>query len=479
MPARLLAVSGTAYNRSPYLVQSPPPGTRYVTLSWCWGQDDFFKTTSANFASSLVGIPLNVLRQEFQDAVYITCQLDLDYIWIDAICIIQDDPADWTREALKMGGIYEHSYLTIAAATPRYHGSGIFRTRETVGHAITSHADHDDVFCRERPEHEYYTNRGVAGYGAKNYMKHQLADRAWCYQELKLSPRIIHYCATELVWECRTRLDCECGELTDECNLGNQTIAAPLQGNFSRFNAAELGAMWRDMVEDYTKRKLTIESDIFPALNGLAAHFNHTCLSDYMAGLWQKDLAHGLMWEHAEGSFAAQRPQQSRGPSWSWASVLGYVTFDHWWMSQKGVSKTGKQLFTFLNSNNRPWGSNRLGDTTSLLLDGVLLSVQIQGFQPTDSFGRPHCELKIGADGQTRPGRLDFACCEKSRVALLKETLVVFRVLRKHEAERNAEIGLLLQKVPGGLDTYRRIGTTRGGPCPQYDGLPQSEFTLV
>lgn len=486
MPARLLRIPDTAGREVLRLIQNVPPGTRYTTLSWCWGKGDFFKTTTTNITSAMLGISLCTLRQEFQDAVHITRRLGLKYIWIDALCIIQDDPADWAREAQKMGSIYEHSYLTVAAAIPRHEGSGVFRNREVVGHEIDAVNGSSSVYIRERLEHEYYTSRGVAGYGAKNYSRHQLADRAWCFQELKLSPRVIHYCATELVWECRSTLDCECEELPNKDGQGNQVIESLLQGKSRAYDTTVLGAMWCDTVEEYTKRHLTVESDIFPALGGLAVKFSDGPLGEYMSGIWQQDLARGLMWEHAEGSFDATLPATKRAPSWSWASILGYVTFNHWWMGLTSVSKTAKQLFTYLDHHGEYWNSDpftRFQDN-QLKLEGVLLTVRIRSFQQMTSFGRPHCELRIEHDAQIRPARLDLKGTEESREALIKEDLFLLRTLRKDYAERDPEIGLLLQATRAetdnfGEETYRRIGTTRGSATPEYDDLPRSGFTLV
>lgn len=60
-------------------------------------------------------IPWDKLPSTFQDAITVTRRLGIAYIWIDSLCIVQDDAQDWEREAAKMALIFESAYLTIAA----------------------------------------------------------------------------------------------------------------------------------------------------------------------------------------------------------------------------------------------------------------------------------------------------------------------------------------------------------------------------
>jgi len=64
------------------------------------------------------------LPSTFQDAVRITKSLQVRYLWIDSLCIIQDDFSDWEREASLMGNVYANSFLTIAASSSTDDSSG-------------------------------------------------------------------------------------------------------------------------------------------------------------------------------------------------------------------------------------------------------------------------------------------------------------------------------------------------------------------
>jgi hypothetical protein len=88
---------------------------QYAALSHCWGSGPRLTTTKSNWSKLALNVSFNALPPLFQDAVIITRQLGLRYIWIDSLCIIQDSLRDWETESSKMGSIYQNSYITISA----------------------------------------------------------------------------------------------------------------------------------------------------------------------------------------------------------------------------------------------------------------------------------------------------------------------------------------------------------------------------
>jgi hypothetical protein len=87
----------------------------YVALSYCWGKTQALTTTSKNKDKMMSGIPLSTCPETIQDAILACRELKCRYLWIDALCIIQDDPEDWAAEASKMGDIYRNSWVTLVA----------------------------------------------------------------------------------------------------------------------------------------------------------------------------------------------------------------------------------------------------------------------------------------------------------------------------------------------------------------------------
>ncbi|OHF04179.1 TOL protein [Colletotrichum orchidophilum] len=87
----------------------------YVTLSHAWGGADFVKLTTQNYARLFDRFSVHELPRTWQDAIRLTQSLGYRYIWIDALCIIQDSLYDWEIEAASMGQVYENCHLNIAA----------------------------------------------------------------------------------------------------------------------------------------------------------------------------------------------------------------------------------------------------------------------------------------------------------------------------------------------------------------------------
>jgi hypothetical protein len=112
-PKRLLDVGRAT---SPIrLIDTQGKTFQYAALSHCWGTGPQLTTTKSNWTKLTVNVSFNALPPLFQDAVIITRQLGLRYIWIDSLCIIQDSLRDWETESSKMGSIYQNSYITISA----------------------------------------------------------------------------------------------------------------------------------------------------------------------------------------------------------------------------------------------------------------------------------------------------------------------------------------------------------------------------
>jgi hypothetical protein len=93
----------------------------------------------------------------------------------------------------------------------------------------------------------------------------------------------------------------------------------------SRDNEADsLYIRWSQLVRTYSETALTKPSDRLPALSGMAKVFPMRLKDEYLAGLWKRDLGHGLIWT-AQTLDSYRRTETYRAPSWSWASVEGGV----------------------------------------------------------------------------------------------------------------------------------------------------------
>lgn len=124
---------------------------RYLALSYCWGSNRGLVALQSNIKHLKTSIPFERLAKTCQDAVNITRQLGFQYIWVDSICIIQDNPTDWQTESAAMGTIYANAYLCIAATSANSSEVGIFQRR--AGTKIVSLTD-----VQARRSHAYVRN---------------------------------------------------------------------------------------------------------------------------------------------------------------------------------------------------------------------------------------------------------------------------------------------------------------------------------
>ncbi|KXH66128.1 HET domain-containing protein [Colletotrichum salicis] len=113
--------------------------TSYIALSYCWGPSSVSKpqliTTAATLADRQTKIPLREMPDTIRDSVVFARHMGTEYIWIDALCIIQDDAEDWAKEAALIFAVYRHATLTVVAAAGDTSHSG-FLQRSRAGPSV-------------------------------------------------------------------------------------------------------------------------------------------------------------------------------------------------------------------------------------------------------------------------------------------------------------------------------------------------------
>ncbi|CAK7238658.1 MAG: hypothetical protein STHCBS139747_000076 [Sporothrix thermara] len=364
MPTRVLDVtdvtvaSGGGEDRI-FIVTNAPTGSPYVALSYCWGPDPSGTVTTkrANVGAHMDprhGIPLATLPQTIQDAVLVCRRLQIRYLWIDALCIVQDDDDDWRREAAQMCSVYQRSHVTIAAhrASACQHGF--------LGAQVFGQDEYQAVFYTDSLEKKKRTEKGQTT-RTKMLLRAQherihslptapLGTRAWTLQEVVLPRRLLHFFEHEMAWECQTTHHCECGDTTgfeaphlpmlglalratdddghvngDDSKRRDKTSTA--HSGSSRSQIARLN--WMSLVEQYTKRSLTRLSDKLVAMDGLARmvegavatpgsgggapsslmpalSLDNTMIREaYVEGLFVADFAQQLLWGVSQSSLSA------------------------------------------------------------------------------------------------------------------------------------------------------------------------------
>jgi hypothetical protein len=288
----------------------------YVSLSHCWGKAPPCRTTQATLASHLAGIAIKQLPQTFQDAIFVCKELGFRYLWIDSLCIVQDDQLDWEVESARMADVYHGAELVLATSSAKDMVSGFLKKREKLVNG--------QVSAQISPE-------GRTSVLAYRTMVHKsgiwpgedpLNGRAWAFQEKYLARRFLSFSSKELSWECQTASDCECGEQMRETQAGPGCLYTSklIHPNLMRLERPDIYDYWNSfIVHQYTTRDLTRDSDKLIALSGVAALFQKNLPDRYIAGLWESDIVRGIAWH------ATSRDRQPAInlvlPSWSWASV--------------------------------------------------------------------------------------------------------------------------------------------------------------
>ncbi|PVI08681.1 HET-domain-containing protein [Periconia macrospinosa] len=309
--------------------------SRYACLSHCWGKTrSRHLTRESNLASNLTGIRVSELPQTFQDAILVARALEIPYLWIDSLCIIQDSRQDWIRHVVSMAAIYEEAYITLAAGASVDDDGGFFASPPELNqkpYKITIEADDDD----DDPTSTLYARHAVdhpnAGWPARETLP--LMKRGWCFQERLLARRYLLFGSKEVLWECREDVACSCSMTTDggpfkprggtasdkpcfpNCPATKWQIAHLEDG--ARGTSGHREGVWRDVVEEYTCRELTFAGDKLPALEGIAVSLQRNLgLGEYLSGLWADSLRKDISWNHYGDDAPAGRPR--KGPSWSW-----------------------------------------------------------------------------------------------------------------------------------------------------------------
>jgi hypothetical protein len=287
----------------------------YAALSYCWGGDQLVKTTSANIPSKRSGIALEGLPQTLQDAVQVCRQLTIRYLWIDALCIIQDDESDKAREISQMALIYNRATLVIAASRAKSVYDGFLADIEVHPEGA--------IMLPARFSKTCEGEIGILKVPMESSGREPLNQRGWTYQEISLASRALIYTEGGIIWQCNTIFD---RLAFDGIQMGSHP-SEDLVVATKEFEAGTLQRVeWDQVVRIYTLRSLTYPDDRLEAVAGIAAIAAPLWNSRYYAGLWEQDMEIQLGWRLDDSALLYDwKWREPQAPSWSWASVDGPV----------------------------------------------------------------------------------------------------------------------------------------------------------
>lgn len=331
-------------------VQDLGPGLLYTTLSHMWGPDPSAcpQLERHNLEAYTADIPVEMLPGKYADAIRITRALGFRYLWIDSLCIVQDWPEDWTREALKMAAVYGRSSCNISYTFPPAAEKCKNYLRDARAHLPcrvslhkqggkqTSNATSDTFIIQHRSG---YLRPAWSPTVYKRIWP--LLSRGWVFQERLLCCRTVYYGQERLLWECcdgiidefygplavipnskahfyrvitgiasslSTETETKLKADLDSDGIASQSVPGPRSKGGSHFapalrqgtgdDATKAEIQWGALVRDYRAGDLTKEKDRGIAFAGIVRAIQSSSQNKitYLAGLWKELFGYDLLW---------------------------------------------------------------------------------------------------------------------------------------------------------------------------------------
>lgn len=428
-------------------------------------------------------------------------ELRISYLWIDALCIIQDSHEDWEMESSQMADIFAFAYIHIAALASADAQSGLFRTRcptsiNAMSLQVNVKGEMPETYCAVL-DHSHEMESAP------------LARRGWIFQEQTLSTRTLFFGRRFLSWEC---LECHLSEAyptgvpwEKAQNLSTRLkfrhfspksafgrmLATVSDYHLSSENTHSLPThqepdyrkhMWDGIVERYSRCELSRAEDKLVALTGIVQRFGRVFKDECFAGMWRKELPSSLLWSVPGDGV---RPHQYRAPSWSWASVDGPVR------PPVRTSRVTAEVAS-IKPNRRP-SVYGLGESANMIVKGQIYKATLTPNKEAEdtydlTFGEGPREVTVlstlsidvpedGSDITAFQGTRSFFCLDvaeteyeyQSKTARLNKLSMnrlfkmFFRLEMQFEIPQSAIEGLLLKPTGTAPGQYRRVGVFQVG----------------
>ncbi|KAJ3467886.1 hypothetical protein MRS44_005450 [Fusarium solani] len=299
----------------------------YAALSYCWGGEQIVQTTAQSILRHRTRINFQDLPQTIKDAVVVTENIGLEHLWVDALCIIQDDESDKACEIDLMGHVYENAQVTIAASRAERVQEGFLQ--DLIPYGCNKQ---DWVFKMHYRDLAGQVSPVVIAPKLFRSPVDYLSKRAWAFQERLLSRRILEYSAACVHWTCQSHNDCD--RRGGKCSVQELKKNTQISRGLLYLNEAVTPERWHTLLDEFSKRSLTLPGDRLPAIGGIAERLGLQSEDRYLAGIWQSHLPSGLLWIVDRYVRGSPQPQPSAyvAPSWSWASTIrpinGHVFVD-------------------------------------------------------------------------------------------------------------------------------------------------------
>ncbi|KAM7199739.1 Heterokaryon incompatibility protein (HET) domain containing protein [Naviculisporaceae sp. PSN 640] len=330
---------------------------RYVALSHPWGDaklHNHFCTTHANVASRICGgISVEDFPNTLKDAIRVTQALNIRYLWVDTLCIIQGNDGDFDTEAKRMEMVYSMAYLVIAASRATGTSDGFLSPRPSRRYAILPakpisedgrHGNRQSGREDKLDNSVTYLCEAIDDF-QKDVIDGPLSKRGWVLQERALARRTIYFTHSQTYFECGAGVRCETmAKMTNDqaAFLGDPDFPAvamkSTKGAKIRF--------CQSLYETYSALEFSKAQDRSIAIAGLEQRLVRAFNTDGAYGvfdggpsffgrtlLWMRDTRVQDAMRLIDFDFFSEGAEEKASnmyyvvPSWSWMAYEGVITF--------------------------------------------------------------------------------------------------------------------------------------------------------
>ena len=300
-----------------------PAILEYAALSYMWGGPQQFLTTKDSLEARMNRIDFEDLPGTLRDAVLVCRAIGILWLWVDVLCIIQDDPQDKLEQVKTMGEVYQNAIMTIVPAFSLGSDQGFLsNTFENV----------------TLPFQRFQEKASGGRQGSVCLIKKQLdtprfpiETRGWTMQERLLSTRLLFFHPGRIDWVCRESHLFAGSSSSYSVNLIDESVTRSNR-SFDRWGLLRSDMnidvnqqirRWYTLAWAFSERTFSDPLDRLPALAGVAKEFRREFpgIGDYIAGIWTTNLAQQLLWRIGFDTQSKWRLNQFVGPSWSWVSI--------------------------------------------------------------------------------------------------------------------------------------------------------------
>jgi hypothetical protein len=263
-----------------------------------------------------------------QDAINFTQNINLDWLWVDSLCIFQDSKEDWNREALTMRQVYQGAFLVVTALGAASSDEGLFALRDPLLYSACF------LFETEQGEDIYGGQASNIGILLDDWPLHQ---RGWVMQERILASRTLNF-GPYLIWQCKEKLADEYNIIARSgykrgFNLNERFSDLVLSAGTYNMSSTDRDEtildIWGDIALEYTSGILTVPTDRLIAISGVVSAIQRRTGWTNLAGLWEPFLWKQVLWEKAYYAVPQSRKPTGLQPSWSWTAITGGVMWSH------------------------------------------------------------------------------------------------------------------------------------------------------